>query len=477
MLESCPVRLWTIPILLLLAPFAARADIIHLKNGRTIWADQVRENKNHVEYDVGEDTYAIPKSAVDHVETGGLPPQYVGSHADTHDAADFIPATPTFNHTEEVAGKVVHDGKVDTDALTALEREGNPEVAATGYFVAGKHEFDRGNLPQARQYLESALRFRPQNAILLTYYAAVLLRTGKATDALPFAERAVRAAPDSPDAQALLGFVQMANDRTPDAIRSWKKSLKLRPDDVVSQHLARAERESNTESEFALRESTHFTLHFEGKQTPQGFPQQVLAVLEQDFDDIERDLDYSPHSSILVTLYTEQAFFDVTQAPSWISALNDGKLRIPVRGISSMTPELARVLKHELTHSFLTEMSGGRCPTWLQEGVAQMEEGKSSGSVGHQLGALFVTNSEIPYNMLEGGFMRFSSEEAVLAYAESLAAVEFIRDVHGLSEISRIVRQLNQGSSTEAAMRSVIHTDYGQLHDEMTRWLKDKYGQ
>src|SRR5258706_2092344 len=36
------VRAWSIVILVLLAALPAPADIIRLKNGRTIWADQVR---------------------------------------------------------------------------------------------------------------------------------------------------------------------------------------------------------------------------------------------------------------------------------------------------------------------------------------------------------------------------------------------------------------------------------------------------
>ena len=51
----------------------ASADTIHLKNGRTIVADHVRENGNHYEYDIGDDTYAIPKSSVDHIDAGGMP--------------------------------------------------------------------------------------------------------------------------------------------------------------------------------------------------------------------------------------------------------------------------------------------------------------------------------------------------------------------------------------------------------------------
>ncbi len=60
--------------------------------------------------------------------------------------------------------------------------------------------------------------------------------------------------------------------------------------------------------------------------------------------------------------------------PPGREALNDGKLRIPISGLSSMTPELAHVLKHELAHSFIARLSGGRCPPWLHEGIAQFLE-------------------------------------------------------------------------------------------------------
>jgi tetratricopeptide (TPR) repeat protein len=478
LLESSQVRTRSIPILVLLATvLAASADVIHLKNGHTIWADHVRENKNRVDYDVGEATYAIPRSAVERVDAGGAPPEYAGSGSAAAPAApDYTPPAPSFRHEADVVGKVIHDGQVDTAALESLERD-KPEVAATGYFLAGKHEGDHGNFPQAQRYFESALRFQPDNVTLLIYYAAVLMRTGHAGEALSYGERAASIDPNSPDALAMLGFVQYANDRTPDAIRSWKESLKLRPDAKVSQYLARAEREAKAESEYSLRESSHFTLHFEGKQISQSFPHDVLASLERAYDDLARDLGSSPSNSILVTLYNSQAFFDVTQAPSWSSAVNDGKLRIPIRGIDSVTPELARVLKHELTHTFVAQMSSGRCPTWLQEGIAQVEEGKSSAPYGHQLAQLFSANSEIPLNGLEGGFMAFSSVEATLAYAESLATVEYIRDTYGMGDLARVLELIGQGSSTEAALRSILHVDYSQLRDEEARWLKNRYGE
>jgi hypothetical protein len=271
--------------------------------------------------------------------------------------------------------------------------------------------------------------------------------------------------------------VQFASDHTPDAIRSWKKSLALRPDATVKEYLARAERESNAESDFSQRESSHFNLHFEGKQTSENFRRDLLATLDSDYDDLARDLGYAPHNNIAVTLYTQQAFFDVTRAPSWTSAINDGKLRIPISGMSSVTRELARVLKHELTHSFIAEMSGNRCPAWLNEGVAQMEEGRSTASNGHRLAQLFASGSEIPFNMLEGSLMSFSAPEAIVAYAESLAAAEYIRNAYGMSEITRILELLSQGSSIEAALRARVHSDYRQLRDEMARGLNERYGE
>jgi len=464
-------------ILVLLASRSASADVIHLKNGRTIWADQVREDKskNRVEYDVGEDTYAIPSSAVDRIETGGAMPARAGS-GPAAGVPDFSPPTPTFDHEGDIAGRVIGDGKVNVEALASLERTANPEVVAIGYFLAGKHEADHGNFPQAKAYYESALRFQPENATLLIYYAASLMRTGQASQALPYAERAVRIAPDSPDAVAMMGFVQFASDHTPDAIRSWKKSLALRPDATVSEYLARAERESSAESDFSQRESSHFNLHFEGRDTSENFRRELLATLDSEYDDLVRDLGYSPRNPIAVTLYTKDAFFDVTRAPSWSGAINDGKLRIPVSGVTSVTADLARVLKHELTHSFVSQMSSNRCPTWLNEGIAQMEEGKSSATNGHVLAQMFAAGAEIPYNTLEGSFMSYSGPEATAAYAQSLAAAEYIRGTYGMGDIQRILEVLAQGGSTEAALRSTIHSDYRQLRDEMARWLADKYG-
>ena len=469
-----PPRVILLLACLLPALSGALADTIHLKNGRTIVADRVRENGNRYEYEIGEDTYAIPKSSVASVDAGGAPVHTSGT-ARLADLPSFTPADSLANEGDLVA-RIIKEGKVDVDVLAGLEAKGNPELSATADFIAGKYELEHGNVAQARQYLENALRFQPDSSTILTYYAALLLRTGNSSQALPYAERAVRSAPQSADAYAVLGYSQFASDHTKDAVASFQRSLQLRPDPAVQKLLEKAQREQTAETDFAQNESTHFVLHYEGDQTSPALRNQILSTLEADYDDLVRDLGNPPRDNIIVTLYTNTAYFDVTRAPTWAGAINDGKLRIPISGLASVTPDLARVLKHELTHSFVRSLSAGRCPLWLNEGIAQLMEPRSLSSDGHQLALLFKAQQQIPLNALEGSFMRFSGVEAHVAYAESLAAATYIRDTYGLSDLQHILERLSQGSSTEAALRETIHSDYGQLEADLARYLADRYG-
>ena len=72
-------------------------------------------------------------------------------------------------------------------------------------------------------------------------------------------------------------------------------------------------------------------------------------------------------------------------------------------------------------------------------------EPKSLGGDGRQLAQLFKSQRNIPLNVLEGSFMRFSGTEAYVAYAESLAAVSYINDSYGMGDIQRILQLIEPG--------------------------------
>lgn len=461
----------------------APAETIRLKNGRTILADHVRQTATQFEYDVGDNSYAIPSAMVDHVESGGTPSAGLGPGGQNseHSASaaaqlsSFNPAS--LQNENDVFTRVIRDHQVDRAALNEIAAGGNPDFSAAAYYVAARHEYEAGRRMEARNDLSRALSYKPDSPAILVSYAAVLIQTGSAGEAVSYAEHATRVAPDSADAFAVLGFAHFASDDSKGAVRAWKKSLALHPDPALQQYIAKAERELTVESDYAQNETGHFTLRYEGKRTPDELRREIQATLEAHYNDLSNQFGIAPRNSIPVVLYTDQAFFDVTQAPSWTAALNDGKLRIPIEGINSVTPELSRVLRHELAHSFINDLSRGRCPHWLHEGIAQALEPRGLSGNGRRLADLFVSQREVPYRELEGSFMRYSGMEAALAYDESLAAVQYLTSVGGMDDMRRVLQRIGEGSSAEAALRTTVHLDYAQLQDEVAKYLKEKYGE
>lgn len=455
--------------------FDARADVIRLKNGKTIVADSVHESNGRIEYTIGDDTFAIPQSLVENIDAGVAAP--VPKTRPAPSSEEIPQIHQQMQAGPELASMVVHDGRIDADALKEVERQGVPARSAAANFIAAQFEERQNNVQAAARYLQAALLFRPDEGVLLESYAAVLLQLNRLAEAVSFAERAARSGPPSPEAFALLGFAYYRNDRNRDAIAAWKKSLELGPNAQVKALLARAERESAAEAEFREQESSHFLLRYEGSQALNSLRSDILSVLESQYNILQNDLGVAPRNSISISLYTEQAFFDVTQAPAWTAALNDGKIRVPISGLTAVTPDLNRVLRHELTHSFIAQITHGNAPTWLNEGIAQLEEPASVSRVGPRLAAVYAAGSQIPLNQLERSFMSYSTPEAMVAYAEALAAVECIRNKYGIGDLSRILQRLGDGESIESALRNTIHSGYAQLEGELAEYLKHNYGQ
>ena len=136
-----------------------------------------------------------------------------------------------------------------------------------------------------------------------------------------------------------------------------------------------------------------------------------------------------------------------------------------------MTPQLQRILKHELTHSFLRSLAGGRCPTWLNEGLAELMEPRSSDTFAKPLAALFQQKKEIPFSVLEHPFNRFSDLEAQVAYAESLSGVEYLRERYGMAEIIRMLRNIASGVEPELALRQSTGMDYSVFQQRVGEYL------
>ena len=91
--------------------------------------------------------------------------------------------------------------------------------------------------------------------------------------------------------------------RDPELERSSAALFPYRPSADIWQHQRRLSR-----TEFTQNESSHFTLKYEGRQTPESFRRDLVSTLESHYGDLVRDLGVAPRGSIAVILYTDQLF-------------------------------------------------------------------------------------------------------------------------------------------------------------------------
>ncbi|HEY2351842.1 MAG TPA: tetratricopeptide repeat protein [Candidatus Acidoferrum sp.] len=465
---------------LALAAVGARGDTIVLKNGRRILAFNVVEIGEKIRYETSAGELSLPKSIIDHIEKGGMVPM-AGGAANASNLAITPPAMEAAGGSGgEIEHAAVHDGAIDRQYIAKLEGEtrgGSPVAginAAVGHHAAAMFELSHGDMDHALGDERSALTYAPDEPRLLMNVAYLHLRRSEYRESLEYLERARRAAPDNPDVAKLAGWAYYGLNKMDQAVAEWKRSLALRPDAEVQAALDKAQRDKQEEESYKENESSHFTLRYSGGAEPT-LARDVLRTLEMHYGAIESELNFAPPDSIGVILYTQQAFADITRAPGWVGALNDGRLRVPVQGLSSMTPELSRVLKHELTHSFVQQKTHGRAPTWIQEGLAQWMEGKRSGENAAVLLQIYDDGHAPSLGSLEGSWMGFPSDAAAYAYAWALANIEYIVQANGMGDVERILDRIAAGSPTDAALREVLHSDYEDVMKSTADFLRRTY--
>jgi len=461
----------------LLVASETRADTIVLKNGRRISALSVSMEGDKVRYFTAAGELALPKSIVDHIEKGQDSDVRAAGAANLAITPPSI--EPTAANTAAESG-AVHDGAVDREFLASAASEarsgapGANDKAAIAHHAAAQFELSHGDMEHALTDERTALTYAPENPLLLLNVAYMHLRRSEYKQALDYLERARRVAPENPDVPKLAGWAYYGLNKLNQAVSEWQRALALRPDAEVQAALEKAQRDKQEEENYRENESTHFTLRYSGASEP-GLAREMLRALEAHFSAIESELNYTPPEPIGVILYTQQAFEDITRAPGWVGALNDGRIRVPVQGLTQLTPELSRVLKHELTHSFVRQKTRANAPTWVQEGLAQWMEGKRSGVNASMLLRVYDAKQAMSLGDLEAPWLRFSSDVVGYAYAWALANVEYIVKVEGMTGVERILDRLAAGSTTEAAVQEVLHSDYNDLMASTAQYLRKTY--
>jgi len=480
------VHLFLVLFVTALAPSPGLADVIYLKNGRKIEGRVIQEDSKQVVYSIQGGQLSIPRSMVDHIEKSAppaeVPPSHFGETPPEKAREIPLPSFPSGDSTSVTDSPVIKSGAVDEAYLLHLENEFNdnpsPENARLlkqGYQQAALFQARNGDTEGAIQKYQQALKLLRDDLSLtlaLGYFQVTQSHYLEAVDLLlPAADRN----PTSADIYTLLGSAFYGMENMDEAIAQWNKALALQDNPRLREAIAKAEREREISGYYRELRSDHFLLRYGGEQG-ETLSAQVLNSLEGSFQNLVLDLDYSPREVIVVLLYPNQAFQDITRSPNWVGALNDGKIRVPVSGLTQMNAELARVLKHELTHSFVRQITMGRCPTWFNEGLAQLEEGATTATLGVQLARAMASGRLPSFQALEGPFLNMPQDQVALAYAKSLAALEYLRTTFDMGEICNLLKAMPSQPDFSALLLNELHLTYPAFEQEVANYLVKKYG-
>ncbi len=309
---------------------------------------------------------------------------------------------------------------------------------------------------------------------------SLLAHQGKESEAIKLLNQRIESHPRDWNAYNWLGMLYYQKDQLPESISAWKKVIEVDPSNTaVLAHLEKATREMEVHGGFTREMTRHFTIKFEGAENRYLY-QTVLGILEEAYGEVGRALRFYPDQEVIVFLYTNQQFFDVTRAPAWSGGVFDGKIRLPSKGFENQMERLRATLVHEYVHAVVHQMThqevartgaknGVEVPTWLHEGIAQyLESARDINSINSRLKA-GMKNGEIWATLpqLHGSFMRFNSIQAAVAYDESLSAVTFLVNEFGIWRLKMLLEELSRQGNMDEAMRSALLISYDQFQ---SRW-------
>ena len=397
--------------LTLVGTFAA-ADTITLTNGRVIEADRAWFEGNEVRYQKDGGIYGLPKSLVLRVESHTSPAQ-----------------------------------SSDPDVLKARERLAAQDPV------------------EATRLLRVVLGRDPESLPALQTLAEALLALGDARAARDAAQRAVQIDDRNARTRALLGDAYAAMGDRAGAEEQYRRSLLLQRDPAVQRRL-----EEVAPPPAKPAQGAQFRIRYDGGvNEPLGVT--VLDVLTRAYDEYARRLGFRIEDPVVVLLMMETGFPE-GRVPEWAAGLNDGTIRVPLRGLDRLTPRLTTVLRHELAHSFIAARTGGNCPTWLQEGISQWLEGGDPNREDAVVAALAHDGRLMPLLTLEAPFQTLPPTEMTAAYAESLSAIAHILRRSGPDGVVRLLAALGDRLPSEEALPTAIALSYPEFQKSWEDYLR-----
>jgi len=213
---------------------------------------------------------------------------------------------------------------------------------------------------------------------------------------------------------------------------------------------------------------------------PQEFGQQIFDIGAKAVADQAEFFQTALHTPIRIMIYNTLDEFRVIYS-NGDDAM--GGKAFPEYGITAqvvpLTPYLwawmTEVIPHEISHLYFAQEStsviGEHPPTWLDEGIAQLNEPIDHSYKDDLVQAAAQEGDLIPLTDLVDGFYPYHGEHLDLAYAESYSAVQYLIETHNPETLTYLFPFYRSGWSTDYAFTSVLGYDLGEFQRRWLHWL------
>ena len=342
---------------------------------------------------------------------------------------------------------------------------------ASAYFELGFSHVRAGRIHQGRDFLEKAVTALPESAEYHLLLAEVIFKGADTRAARREIDRALELAPDGAAARELSGDIYDREGQLNLAVGEWETAAKAGGSHALAGKIDRGRREMAAEEGMERESSRYFVILFE-RGVPRELVRGFFKMLDQAFDSLHDRLGEYPRDEITVILYAKNQFKSVTQAPEWVSGLYDGKIRIPVGGLTTVEEAagLQTVLVHEMTHAFLYRMAPAGLPLWFNEGLATAIQGWDTGKVR----AYFSEHPPAGLLSLEevDRALQGRGGDVTAGYMAARLAIGDIEEMRGFGAIRRIIAGVGAGGTFAEVFRDEARVEIPEFEDRWRRGLR-----
>lgn len=246
-------------------------------------------------------------------------------------------------------------------------------------------------------------------------------------------------------------------------------------------------RDRGADGQFSKRESSHFVLLQDvaidetgGLRGSRRFEDDVLAVLEGAYTNVDKMLGMRPRRRISVTIW-DPGVFDARFAGLFrFPAAGFYGDSIHIRGATVVSQQLVRVLHHELVHAaFHAESPSLVLPAWLNEGVAEWFEAYATGQrgIGSRQWAWLQTQARNGQllslaQLSQPSFSRMGPGTARVAYLQSFAFIDHLARRYGERRIRDLVREVMRTGDLDRVFRKTYRKGIAELEADWQTELR-----